>query len=51
MAELFDSFEHQDVLTCLHLLGSTNIDNYGEDFILKLYENYSQQSFMAQVFD
>ena len=29
MAELFDSFQHQDVLECLHLLGSQNLDNYG----------------------
>lgn len=42
MAELFDSFEHKDVLECMNLLGATRIDNYSNNFILKLYENYAQ---------
>jgi len=46
MAELFETFEHQDVLNCMNLQGN-NIDNYSEEFILKLYENYAQQAFMA----
>jgi hypothetical protein len=50
MAELFETFEHQDVLSCMNLQGS-NIDNYSEEFILKLYENYAQQAFMAQMYD
>lgn len=51
MAQLFDSFEHQDVLNCMNLLSGSNIDNYSEEFIVKLYENYAQQAFMAQVYD
>ena len=47
MAELFDSFEHKDVLECLNLLGTKNIDNYSNSFILKLYENYASQTFMT----
>lgn len=42
MVELFDSFEHKDVLECMQLLGPTTIDNYSEEFIMKLYENYAQ---------
>ena len=49
MAELFDSFEHKDVLECMTLLGATQIDNYNNSFILKLYENYANQAFMAQM--
>jgi hypothetical protein len=41
MTEIFDSFEHKDVVECLHLLGPISIDNYSEEFIVKLYENYS----------
>jgi hypothetical protein len=49
MAELFDSFEHKDVLECMTLLGANHIDNYNNSFILKLYENYANQAFMAQM--
>lgn len=51
MAEVFDSFEHKDVLECMHLLGATCIDHYSNNFILKLYENYAQQAFMAQMYN
>ena len=51
MAELFDTFEHNDVLLCLKILGSSKIDNYGEEMIVKLYENYSQQTFMAKLYN
>jgi hypothetical protein len=51
MAQLFDTFEHQDVLNCMNLLSDSNIDNYSEEFIVKLYENYAQQAFMAQMYD
>lgn len=49
MAEIFDSFEHNDVLECMHLLGTRKIDNYSNSFILKLYENYATQQFMSQL--
>jgi hypothetical protein len=35
----------------MNLLSGSNIDNYSEEFILKLYENYAQQAFMAQMYD
>jgi len=41
MTEIFDSFEHKDVVDSLHLLGPVSIDTYSEEFIMKLYENYS----------
>lgn len=43
IASLFDKMEHGEVLTALQLLGSNKIDNYGEEFITKLYENFSQR--------
>lgn len=49
MADLFDSFEHSEVLECMQLLGAKNIDNYSEDFIMKLYENYAQMAFMEKM--
>jgi hypothetical protein len=35
----------------MNLLTGTKIDNYAEEFIMKLYENYAQQAFMAQMYD
>lgn len=41
-AELFDEMTFDDHMICLQMLGSYSIDNYTEEFIEKLYENYSQ---------
>jgi hypothetical protein len=51
MADLFDTFEHKEILECLKVLGSTSIDNYSEELITKLYDNYAQKTFMAKMYD
>lgn len=43
--------EHAEILTALKLLGPKKIDNYSEEFITKLYENFSQRQFMQQMFE
>ena len=42
-AELYDEMSFEDRILCLKMLGSDSIDRYTEEFIKKLYDNYSQQ--------
>ena len=42
-AELYDEMSFDDRILCLKMLGSDSIDRYTEEFIQKLYDNYSQQ--------
>jgi predicted metalloendopeptidase len=35
----------------IRLLGTENLDNYCEELIVKLYENYSQHSFIEKLFE
>jgi len=47
MAQVFDKYKDEDVLTWLQMLGSEKVENYHETFIKKLYERYT----MPQVID
>ncbi len=40
MAEVIDQYSDEEVLMCLEILGSDNVENYHESFIKKLYERY-----------
>jgi hypothetical protein len=51
ISELYNKFNHRQILECLRLLGPSNLDNYSEDLIVKLYENYSQHNFIAKLYD
>jgi hypothetical protein len=47
MAQVFDKYKDEDVLTWLQMLGSEKVENYHETFIKKLYERYT----LPQVID
>lgn len=50
ITQIFDNLQHEEVLQCMQVLGHTKIDNYSEEFILKLYENYADRDFMERMF-
>lgn len=41
MAQVFDKYKDEDILTWLQMLGSDKVENYHESFIKKLYERYT----------
>lgn len=50
ISQLYNTFNHKQIVECLRLLGPSNLDNYSEDLIVKLYENYSQHNFVAKLY-
>lgn len=41
-AKLFDEMDFDERILCLKMLGSDSIDRYTEEFVQKLYDNYTQ---------
>lgn len=49
-SDLLETLAHEKIAAVLTMLGHECLDNYSEELIVKLYENYSEPAFMQDFF-
>ncbi|CDW77558.1 UNKNOWN [Stylonychia lemnae] len=50
MADVIEDMSADEVMECLKILGNQKLDNYHEDFIKQLYEKYSSQQVIDEMY-